>query len=1304
MQNTQTHLVNKALKYAKNNVYTIHITVGVIMLFNGSLKAKSTKRQQIRDHYRADENTVLENLLPIAEISVDAKSRAWDYARQLVVNIRKDQAGKGGVDALLNEFSLSTDEGVVLMCLAEALLRVPDESTASDLIRDKLANGDWSAHIGNSDSLFVNASSWGLLFTGKLVHYSDSKKQQQFGLLKKTIGRLGEPVIRKAVRYAMKIMGKQFVMGHNIRGAIDRAVNTEAKGYTYSYDMLGEAARTMKDADRYFESYMSAIDAIGYAAKNNGPQKSPGISIKLSALHPRYLFSHRERIIKELVPRLKKLALAAKAYDIGFTVDAEEADRLDLSLDVIEAVFTDKDLDGWQGFGIAIQAYQKRGLFVIEWVREITQRINRQMMVRLVKGAYWDSEIKQAQVEGFNDFPVFSRKPSTDVSYQACAKKLLEYRDSIYPQFATHNAYTVATILEIAGEMNGFEFQRLHGMGESLFDQILTDKNVSCRVYAPVGKHADLLAYLVRRLLENGANSSFVNNIVDNNIPVESLLTDPVETVKSWQNAYNPQIPQSRDIYQYEHGVGRVNSKGIDLTDIDDISTMRDNLTTWVEQFHHAEKVKGSIAVTNPANNNEIIGYIEHADEVQMQSFIERANNAFFSWSTTSVDLRSDILLKAAELLETHRDELIALCSKEAGKTIPDGVAEVREAVDFCRYYAARAKELLADDNLAARGVVLCISPWNFPLAIFLGQVAAAIVAGNTVVAKPAEQTSLVALRTIELMLEAGLPKDVVIAVIARGSKVGQTIVPDERIQAVMFTGSTETGNWISQKLAERSGDPVPLIAETGGQNCMIVDSTALPEQVVDDVVNSGFQSAGQRCSALRVLFLQADVADHIINMITGAMKELHIGDPTFLATDVGPVIDKKALKSLNEHVEYLATRATLLHACDEPSLANGITPEQHNFFVPRLYEISDLSVLNKEVFGPVVHVIRYKADQLEQVIDQINGTGFGLTMGIHTRIEEKAHYLAARSRAGNVYVNRNMIGAVVGVQPFGGRGLSGTGPKAGGPLYLTRLVKDKVDTSNIAFTEESQKIFHADIIACRDTALNVEQQIVKAKQKEVQWGFIPVNNKLSMLRQLLAKLASNQVVISQAAILPATLTAVREQLSFIEQQLSKANELPGPTGESNTLYLESRGTLATVRCQQTCFQHWLMSIATGLATGNCIIAVVDKQYLSETQAVAEKLIQAGLPSDVFQIATLGHLPTILNHQALAGAIVDNTSEFKHYVGEKLAARKGAILPVITAYTAKSLFHRMVTEKTVTIDTTAAGGNASLMTMESNVG
>ncbi|TQV87685.1 bifunctional proline dehydrogenase/L-glutamate gamma-semialdehyde dehydrogenase PutA [Aliikangiella coralliicola] len=1262
------------------------------MLFNGSLTTECPIRQKIRDFYRIDENQVINHILPLAEVGVSARSRAWERARQMVVNIRNDQEGQGGIDALLNEFSLSSEEGVVLMCLAEALLRVPDAETQDSLIRDKLANGDWSSHLGNSDSLFVNASSWGLLVTGKMVSYSDRNKEDQFGVLKRTIGRLGEPVIRKSVNFAMKIMGKQFVMGRTIDEAIERAVEKEQKGYAYSYDMLGEGARTMKDADRYFESYMMAIDAIGEAAKGRGPIKSPGISVKLSAIHPRYEFTHKERVMNELVPKLKKLAMAAKSYDIGFTVDAEEADRLDISLDVIEVVFSDEALGDWNGFGLAVQAYQKRAIFVIEWLRQLTERVGRKLMVRLVKGAYWDTEVKTTQQDGLEHFPVFTRKAATDVCYKACAIKLMEYRDTIYPQFATHNAYTAATVLEMAeGDTEGFEFQRLHGMGESLFDQIVTQDKVQCRVYAPVGQHEDLLAYLVRRLLENGANSSFVNAIVDESKPVESLLPDPVEKIQRLKIKENPQIDLPKALY----GEERDNSSGVDLTDINHLTPMKQNLDKWfaANKLSLDEVPEGSQAVTNPANLGEIIGHIRHQDPAEMKQLVENAEAAFSSWSKTPVQERADVLRRTADILERHRDELIALCIKEAGKVAQDGVDEVREAVDFCRYYAARAEALAEDDRFEARGVILCISPWNFPLAIFLGQVAAAVVTGNTVIAKPAEQTSLIAIRTIELMQTVGLPEHVVQPVIARGSKVGQVIVPDERIKAVMFTGSTETGTRISQTLAERGGDQVPLIAETGGQNCMIVDSTALPEQVVDDVISSGFQSAGQRCSALRVLFVQQEIADKVITMLKGAMEELHVGNPEMLSTDVGPVIDQKALDALNEHVEYMKNRGSLIYQCEVHDNAEN----DHFFFAPRLYEIENLSVLKNEVFGPCVHVIRFDGTKLDNVINQVNSTGFGLTMGIHSRIQERADYLARASRAGNVYINRNMIGAVVGVQPFGGRGLSGTGPKAGGPGYLTRLVKEKASPENVQAT--NIKSDEVDFQVTREIQASVSQLMANARKEEKNWRNADLNDRISTVRQLIAKVATVESVNELADDLEQTLSDARAQLIRIEKRLSNPVELPGPTGESNKLYLEPRGCVVCYADKDTSFNFWAISIISALAAGNTVITVVSDLFHKEALAFREKFLATGAAEGVLQVAKLSHLQAILAHPYLSGAVVGSGCERKSFVNVQLAARKGAILPVISSEYYDTLINRLLTEKTVSIDTTASGGNTSLMTL-----
>lgn len=1263
------------------------------MLFKGDLTTSCPIRQKIRDFYRIDENEVITHILPLAEVGVKARSRAWERARQMVHQIREELDGQSSVDALLNEFSLSTEEGVVLMCLAEALLRVPDKDTQETLIRDKLANGDWSSHLGSSDSLFVNASSWGLLVTGKMVNYNDKSKEQQFGMLKKTIGRLGEPVIRRSVNFAMKIMGKQFVLGRNIDEAIERAADTERKGYVYSYDMLGEAARTMEDAESYYQSYLKAIHSIGKAANGRGPVKSPGISVKLSAIHPRFEFTHRERIMNEILPKLKELAMVAKSYDIGFTVDAEEADRLDVSLDVIEALFSDDDLGEWDGFGLAVQAYQKRAIFVIEWLTDLARRVSkRRLMVRLVKGAYWDTEIKTTQQGGLEHFPVFTRKATTDVSYKACAIKLLEARDVLYPQFATHNAYTAATILEVAkGNHEGFEFQRLHGMGESLFDQIVEKEKLQCRVYAPVGEHEDLLAYLVRRLLENGANSSFVNAIVDTKHPVEALLPDPVETLQGLRNKYNTQIKMPIDLY----GDERANSKGMDLTDINAITPFKENLDNWFRE-HNIEQSQipeGELAVKNPANHKEIIGHVKLQNSDDMKVILENSETALESWSQTPVKERANLLRRIADILERHHDELVAICIKEAGKVAQDGIDEVREAVDFCRYYAARAEELAEDERFEPRGVILCISPWNFPLAIFTGQVVAAVVTGNTVIAKPAEQTSFIALRAIELMLSVGLPEHVVQPVVASGSDVGKTIVPDERIQAVMFTGSTDTGTLISQTLAARTDTQVPLIAETGGQNCMIVDSTALPEQVVDDVISSGFQSAGQRCSALRVLFIQEDVADGIIEMLAGALKELHVGDPSLLSTDVGPVIDEKALNNLNEHVEYLKDKATLHYECNIPdNNENGAY-----FFAPRLYEIKDLSVLKREVFGPCVHIIRFKGPDIENVVEQINGTGFGLTMGIHSRIEERCERLAKLSRAGNVYVNRNMIGAIVGAQPFGGRGLSGTGPKAGGPNYLQRLVKEVASPDNVQMTNLTPD--ELDLHNYEGAAEQVDVLMANSIRDERVWRRTALNDRISAVRQLLAKIATVEIIDDLADDLALTLSDARAQLNRLEKHMRKHTVLPGPTGESNTLHLEPRGCVVCYADKSTSFNFWAISIITALAAGNTVIAVASELFYEEAIAFKDKFIATGVAEGVFQVAKPNELQAILAHPHLAAAVIASRSSRLGYFSQQLAEREGAILPVISSEYYDTLIKRLLSEKAISIDTTASGGNTSLMTL-----
>lgn len=1029
------------------------------MLFPNPLPEQNPLRTAITRAYHEDETICVERLLQQATLSTDALQRINNTARDLVQKVRDKRLKGAGLDAFLYEYDLSSAEGIALMCLAEALLRIPDKKTMDDLLRDKITNVDWISHAGKSDSFFVNAATWGLVLTGKVLTPNESKLG---GVLKDFVKRSGAPIIRKSVQQAMKLLGHQFVMGETIEDAIKRAVESEAQGYRYSYDMLGEAARTMADAERYFTAYQKAIEMIGKAAQGKGFIEGPGISIKLSALHPRYEFAHRELVVPILAGKLKTLALQAKAHNIGLTVDAEEADRLETSLDIIEAVFADPALNGWEGFGLAVQSYQKRAPFVIDWLVDLARKHQRRWMVRLIKGAYWDAEIKNAQVRGLASYPVFTRKASTDVSFIACARKILQFPAEIYPQFATHNAYTVAAVLEMAGDNRNFEFQCLHGMGHTLYDQVVgpNNLNIPARVYAPVGGHEDLLAYLVRRLLENGANTSFVNRIVDANVPIADIIADPVARVRSLDFKPHPKIPLPHDIY----GAERKNSVGIDLTDQNELrdlqQAMEKALTkTWtagpiingIEQTSaHAEPVR------NPANRQQIVGQVVLATVEQTEQAIAGAYQAAARWDMTDVVERALCLDRAADLFEKRMPEFMALATCEAGKTAADGIAEVREAIDFCRYYATRARQdldlhllpgptgELNQLTLHGRGVIGCISPWNFPLAIFIGQVTAALVAGNCVIAKPAGQTPLIAAAAVRVLHEAGIPKDVLHYLPGSGSVVGAKLVADERVAGIVFTGSTETARGINQTLANRTGAIVPLIAETGGQNAMIVDSSALPEQVVADVVNSAFGSAGQRCSALRVLFVQEDIAPKLISMLRGAMAELKLGDPSLLDTDIGPVIDEGARKTLQDHFERMQKEAKLIYQVSLPS--NAI---QGTYFAPCAFEIDSLSRLTREVFGPVLHIIRYAAKDLDKVIEAINNTGYGLTLGIQSRIDGNIQYICERLRVGNQYVNRTMIGAVVGVQPFGGEGLSGTGPKAGGPHYLLRMCTERALSVN---------------------------------------------------------------------------------------------------------------------------------------------------------------------------------------------------------------------------------------------------------------
>lgn len=1021
--------------------------------------------QAITNNYIVDEEQYLAELIRLVPSSEAEIQRVTQRAHDLVSKVRQyDKKGlMVGIDAFLQQYSLETQEGIILMCLAEALLRIPDAETADALIEDKLSGAKWDEHLSKSDSTLVNASTWGLMLTGKIVNLDKNIDGKPSSLLNRLVNRLGEPVIRQAMLAAMKIMGKQFVLGRTVKEALKNSVNKRKLGYTHSYDMLGEAAFTMKDAKKYFDDYSNAIATLGAENYDETEAPRPTISIKLSALHPRYEVANEDRTLTELYDTLVKLVTQARSLNVGVSIDAEEVDRLELSLKLFEKLYNSDAAKGWGLLGIVVQAYSKRALPVLCWLSRLSKNQGDEIPVRLVKGAYWDSELKWAQVAGESGYPLYTRKAGTDVSYLACARYLLSdaTRGAIYPQFASHNAQTVAAISDMAGDRL-YEFQRLHGMGEELYDTLLAESGVSTvRIYAPVGAHKDLLPYLVRRLLENGANTSFVHKLVDPKTPIESLVVHPLTTLQGYKTLANNKIVQPEDIF----GAERKNSKGINMNIISESEPFFAALdkfkqTTWsAGPIVNGETLSGeTIEVVSPFDTTKVVGKVAFANNQAVEQALSSAHNAFGSWCSTPVEVRANALQKLADLLEENREELIALCTREAGKSIQDGIDEVREAVDFCRYYAVQAKKMMAKPELLpgptgelnelflqGRGVFVCISPWNFPLAIFLGQVAAALAAGNTVVAKPAEQTSIVGYRAVQLAHQAGIPKEALQFLPGTGATVGATITADERIGGVCFTGSTVTAKRINLTLAQRNGAIIPLIAETGGQNAMVVDSTSQPEQVVNDVVSSSFTSAGQRCSALRVLFLQEDIAERVIDVMKGAMNELTIGDPSFVKTDVGPVIDATAKANLNAHIDHIKQVGRLINQLELPAGS-----ENGHFVAPTAVEIDSIKVLEKEHFGPILHVIRYKASDLPKVIDEINSTGFGLTLGIHSRNEGHALEVADKVNVGNVYINRNQIGAVVGVQPFGGQGLSGTGPKAGGPHYLTRFVTEKTRTNNI--------------------------------------------------------------------------------------------------------------------------------------------------------------------------------------------------------------------------------------------------------------
>ncbi|HLG52899.1 MAG TPA: bifunctional proline dehydrogenase/L-glutamate gamma-semialdehyde dehydrogenase PutA [Steroidobacteraceae bacterium] len=1016
--------------------------------------------------YLADESVVVREILDLARLPASERELIRQDAMHLVAAARKRRNGQSGIEAFLQQYDLASQEGVVLMCLAEALLRIPDAGTADRLIADKISSGQWSEYLGDAESLFVNASTWGLMLTGRLVRPTVVDLRDPASFLRRLVARLGEPVVRTAFRQAMRIMGHQFVMGRTIGEALSRAATADNARFRHTFDMLGESALTARDAECYMQSYADAIAAIGSAPRSaGGPQAWPSISVKLSALHPRYEFGRRAQVLRELGARVEALALQASAAGIALTIDAEEADRLELSLELLDLLLHQPRLAGWEGLGLAVQAYLKRAPDVVRWISRRADDTGRVLNVRLVKGAYWDSEIKRTQERGLPGYPVYTRKQNTDLAYLACARLLLEGSRRVYPQFATHNAHTAASIIHLATKhTREFEFQRLHGMGEELYAE-LTDpagRGLPCRVYAPVGSHEALLPYLVRRLLENGANTSFVNRIVDDSLPVEQVVDDPVAEVERTGAGPHPRIPLPVALF----GSARRNSAGINLADAREQRALADACRQALAGRLEAAPIVGGLeragrrrALASPADLERIAGEVAESDTALVGEALSLAESAQTEWERRPAAERAAILRDAAGMLEKDAARFIAICVVEAGKTVPDSIAEVREAVDFLRYYAAQAEDLFGrplplpgptgESNrleLRGRGVFVCISPWNFPLAIFSGQVAAALAAGNCVVAKPAAQTPLVAAAMVRLLHAAGVPGDVLQLLPGAGATIGGALVSDPRVAGVVFTGSTETARLINRALAARPGPLATLIAETGGQNAMLVDSSALPEQVVTDVIQSAFNSAGQRCSALRVLYVQEDIAAHVLTLLAGAMDQLTLGDPALLSTDVGPVIDATSLQALERHAAEIVVGAPWQHRTPLPA---GL-PRGH-YFAPLAVEIDGIARLEREVFGPVLHVVRFAASRLDAVVDEINSSGYGLTLGVHTRIDSVARRIVARAKVGNVYVNRNMIGAVVGVQPFGGRGLSGTGPKAGGPHYLPRFATEQTVTINTA-------------------------------------------------------------------------------------------------------------------------------------------------------------------------------------------------------------------------------------------------------------
>ncbi|WWO95465.1 MAG: trifunctional transcriptional regulator/proline dehydrogenase/L-glutamate gamma-semialdehyde dehydrogenase [Candidatus Dasytiphilus stammeri] len=1239
------------------------------------IRKQSKKRDLITLAWTVSEQKIVPLLLEqVRQSTTNLEDKIKTLAVLLVTNLRNPKTSSSRIDTMqkiLHEFSLSSPEGISLMCLAEALLRIPDKPTRDALIRDKIGKGNWQAHLGASDSLFVNATTWGLLITGHLINYNPSNLSS---LLNKIILNSGEPIIRKSMDIAIRIMGKNFIIGENISEALSRSKKLELQGFRYSYDMLGEAALTYQNAQEYLNSYQEAIHAIGKASDGRGIYEGPGISIKLSALHPRYNRSQYDRIMNELYTTLKQLTLLARQYDIAINIDAEEADRLELSLDMLEKLCFEPELAGWNGIGFVIQSYQKRCPFVIDSIIDLAQRSKHRLMIRLVKGAYWDTEIKRAQIDGLKDYPVYTRKVYTDISYLACARKLLDVPQLIYPQFATHNAHTLAAIYYLAGQnyySGQYEFQCLHGMGENLYNQIVGGSILKgnmtrpCRIYAPIGSYEKLLSYLVRRLLENGSNTSFVNRLANKSVSIEELISNPIEIVDKLSSTEgtiglpNPKIPLPINLY----GAERLNSIGINLNNEKDLSLLSTELLkNSTKKWYATSIIKGTVdeeecnrKIINPAEHNDIVGYARDVTAKEVSSLITIAEKSSKVWSALEIKQRISILNNAAILMQNRINLLISLLVREAGKTLSNAISEVREAIDFLRYYSSKIHNFNNQDFIPL-GPVVCISPWNFPLAIFVGQIAAALAAGNSVLAKPAEQTPLIAAQAVNILYDAGVPHEVLQLIIGKGNTIGSALIKNNLVKGVIFTGSTTVATSIQKILAERiEKKSIPFIAETGGLNTMIVDSSALTEQVVLDIITSAFDSAGQRCSALRLLCVQEDVAEKTLNMLQGAITEYNIGNPDQLNTDIGPVINMQSKQNIELHIQTMKAKGFKIY---QPPLKDSNKNLKHGIFVPpTLIEISKISDLQTEVFGPILHIVRFSRKNLSTIIDNINASGYGLTMGIHTRIDDTMTQIIKKSQVGNLYVNRNIVGAVVGVQPFGGQGLSGTGPKAGGPLYLYKLLSYYPEEA-IHKTLLKYEQFHSEnYTKCHKLLQPFDSLILWAKQNQ--------NNFLANLCK-----------------------------SFRELSISNTHYLlPGPTGEKNTYSLLPRKGILCLAENQS---DLLIQLAAIAAVESKAVWLKKEFYYTIYNLLPTeitKIIHFINPENIFQPNQL--FDTVLYH--------GDTSQLRE-ICIKMANKDGSIIPVygFLKGETKLFLERFILERTLSINTTAVGGNTSLITLKEN--